>query len=103
MPLRPRMHRYVPALEDDDNTGVCSFGGINGWQGKSEVVGGKPAPVPLRPPQRPTCTARERNVGLRGKKPASKHLSYCMVISFTLTEHRKLQTEGVSEGAIEDV
>jgi hypothetical protein len=67
------------------------------WQGKTEVLGEKPVPVPLCPPQIPHGPTRTRrkscpsatlsttnltrtdpgsNSGLRGERPATNRLSH---------------------------
>jgi hypothetical protein len=40
----------------------------------------KPAPVPLYPPQTPCCP--DANLGCRGGKTATNHLSYGMALPF---------------------
>jgi hypothetical protein len=41
------------------------------WQGKTEVLGEKPVPVSLCPPQYPTWTELRLNPGLRGGRPTT--------------------------------
>jgi hypothetical protein len=45
------------------------------WQGKAEVLGEKPLPVPLCPPQIPHGLTPGPNPGLRGGRPAANSLS----------------------------
>jgi hypothetical protein len=60
----------VPAPGDYDN------GEIGGMVGKgNRSTRRKPTPVPLYPPQSPTCCP-DANPGRRGGKPASNRLSY---------------------------
>jgi hypothetical protein len=46
------------------------------WQGKTEVLGEKPVPVPLRSPQIPHAPTPGSNPGLQGGKPATNRLSH---------------------------
>jgi hypothetical protein len=71
-----------PYDEDEDNDDYfCPFPG-NGapvelnWQGKTEVLGEKPVPVPLCPPQIPHGLTPGSNPGLRGGRPAANRLSH---------------------------
>jgi hypothetical protein len=45
-------------------------------QGRTEVLGGKPVPVPLCPPQIPHGLTPGSNPGLRGDRPATNRLSH---------------------------
>jgi hypothetical protein len=44
--------------------------------GKTEVLGEKPVPVTLRPPQIPHALTTARNPGLCGGRPAANRLSH---------------------------
>jgi hypothetical protein len=44
------------------------------WQGKTEVLGEKPAPFKLCPQQKPTQTGLGFKRGLCGKRPVAKFL-----------------------------
>jgi hypothetical protein len=46
------------------------------WQGKTEVFGGNPVPVPLCPPQIPHGLTPGSNPGLCGGRPATNRLSH---------------------------
>jgi hypothetical protein len=46
------------------------------WQGKTEVLGEKPVPVPFCPPQIPHALTPGSNPGLRGGRPAANRLSH---------------------------
>jgi hypothetical protein len=53
------------------------------WQEKTEVLGQKPAPVPLCPPQIPPWTDPGSNPGLRGERPTTNRLSHGTATPFT--------------------
>ena len=46
------------------------------WQGKTDVLGEKPVPVPLCPPQIPHWLTPGSKPGLRGERPAINRLSH---------------------------
>jgi hypothetical protein len=46
------------------------------WQGKTEVLGEKPVPVPLCPPQIPHGLTPGSNPGLRGERPVTNRPSH---------------------------
>jgi hypothetical protein len=67
--------------DDDDDYYFCPFPSNAApvewnWQGKTEVLGEKPVPVPLRPPQIPHGLAPGSNPGLRGGRPVANRLSH---------------------------
>jgi hypothetical protein len=60
------------------------------WQGRTEVLGEKPVPVPLCPPQIPHRLTLGSKSGLRGGRPAANRLSH----GTASTEH--VETPAVS-------
>ena len=55
------------------------------WQRRTEVLGDKPVPVPLCPPQIPRVTVPGSNPYLRVGRPATNRLRYgaaCLIICF---------------------
>jgi hypothetical protein len=74
--------------EDDDDDYFCSFPS-NGApvernsQGKTEVLGEKPVPVPFCPPQIPYGLTRDRTRGLRGGRPATNRLRHDTALNKT--------------------
>jgi len=49
------------------------------WQGKTEVFGDGPVPVPFWYTTNPTCTVLSFNPGLRSEKPTTNRLSHYTV------------------------
>jgi hypothetical protein len=62
--------------------------------GETEVLGEKPVPVPLGPPQIPHGLTPGSNLGLRGERPVTNRLSHGTAAVVQLFEALRYRPEG---------